>query len=50
MDQRPGRICRRALAAELFAAAKGADFIRTHEPAPLRDALKIWAGLEGNRP
>ena len=39
-----------SLAAELFAAARGADFIRTHEPAPLRDALKIWAGLEGNRP
>jgi len=39
-----------SLAAELFAAAQGADFIRTHEPAPLRDALKIWARLEGNRP
>jgi dihydropteroate synthase type 2 len=39
-----------SLAAELFAAAKGADFIRTHEPAPLKDALKIWARLEGNRP
>jgi dihydropteroate synthase type 2 len=39
-----------SLAAELFAAAQGADFIRTHEPASLRDALKIWARLEGNRP
>jgi dihydropteroate synthase type 2 len=39
-----------SLAAELFAAARGADFIRTHEPAPLRDALKVWARLEGNRP
>jgi len=29
------------LAAELIAAMKGADFIRTHEPAPLRDALAV---------
>lgn len=33
------------LAAELFAAAQGADFIRTHEPRPLRDALKVAAAL-----
>ncbi len=39
-----------SLAAELFAAGRGADFIRTHEPAQLRDALKIWTRLEGNRP
>lgn len=30
------------LAAELFAADNGADFIRTHEPAPLKDGLSIW--------
>lgn len=35
-----------SLAAELFAASRGADFLRTHEPAPLRDALKIWARLD----
>lgn len=33
------------LAAELFAAAQGADFIRTHEPRPLRDALSVVAAL-----
>jgi dihydropteroate synthase type 2 len=35
------------LAAELFAAGHGADFIRTHEPAPLRDALTVAAALQG---
>ena len=35
------------LVAELFAAAQGADFIRTHEPAPLRDALTVAASLRG---
>ncbi len=36
-----------SLAAELFAAKRGADFIRTHEPGPLRDALAVTAALEG---
>ncbi len=35
------------LAAELCAAAHGADFIRPHEPAPLRDALTVAAALNG---
>ena len=35
------------LAAELYAAAKGVDFIRTHEPRALRDALGVMAALEG---
>jgi dihydropteroate synthase type 2 len=30
------------LAAELFAAQNGADIIRTHEPAPLKDGLSVW--------
>jgi len=30
-----------SLAAELFAEANGADFIRTHAPGALRDALKV---------
>ena len=30
-----------SLAAELFAAANGADFIRTHTPGALRDGLKV---------
>ena len=33
------------LAAELYAALHGADIIRTHEPAPLRDALTIWSQI-----
>ena len=33
------------LAAELYAAAAGADFIRTHDPAALRDGLKIVSAL-----
>jgi dihydropteroate synthase len=33
------------LAAELFAAAAGADYIRTHDPGALRDALTIAAAL-----
>lgn len=34
------------LAAELFAAAHGADYIRTHDPAALRDALAVTAALD----
>jgi dihydropteroate synthase type 2 len=33
------------LAAELYAAAAGAYFIRTHDPAALRDGLKIVSAL-----
>ncbi|EJW21457.1 dihydropteroate synthase [alpha proteobacterium IMCC14465] len=33
------------LAAELWAAAKGADYIRTHDPSQIRDALKIQAHI-----
>ena len=35
------------LAAELFAASQGADFIRTHDPAALRQALAVQAALAG---
>ncbi|MEU4090289.1 dihydropteroate synthase [Streptomyces aureus] len=34
------------LAAELYAARSGADFIRTHDVAALRDALTVFAALE----
>ena len=34
------------LAAELYAAAKGVDFIRTHDPRALRDALLLTAALD----
>ena len=30
-----------SLAAELFAEANGADYIRTHAPGALRDGLKV---------
>jgi dihydropteroate synthase type 2 len=33
------------LAAELYAAAVGADFIRTHDPAALGDGLKVISAL-----
>ena len=34
-----------SLAAELFAVLQGADYIRTHEAGPLKDALTIWREL-----
>jgi len=34
------------LAAELFAAAQGVDYIRTHDAGALRDGLKIWSALQ----
>jgi dihydropteroate synthase type 2 len=39
-----------SLAAEIFAALQGADMIRTHDPAALRDGMAVWAALGGNRP
>ena len=39
-----------ALAAEVLAAQGGADMIRTHEPAPLLDALKVLAAHEAGKP
>ena len=33
------------LSAEIFAADQGADYIRTHDPAALKDAVKIWESL-----
>jgi dihydropteroate synthase type 2 len=35
------------LATELFAVCQGVDIIRTHEPAPLKDALTLAAALAG---
>ena len=37
------------LAAELFAAARGADYLRTHDVAALRHALSVWAALESRQ-
>lgn len=33
------------LAAELFAASKGADILRTHDPKATRQALGVWTAL-----
>jgi dihydropteroate synthase type 2 len=38
-----------SLAAELFAEAAGADFIRTHAPAPLRDGIKVLKEIGKDR-
>jgi dihydropteroate synthase type 2 len=38
-----------SLAAELFAEANGADYIRTHAPAALRDGLKVLKTIGQNR-
>jgi dihydropteroate synthase len=34
------------LATELWAVLRGASYIRTHEPRPLRDALCLWHAIE----
>jgi dihydropteroate synthase len=41
----PGERGPATLAAELYAAAHGADYIRTHDPAALHDALAVTAAL-----
>jgi dihydropteroate synthase type 2 len=46
----PGERGPATLAAELYAAAHGADYIRTHDPAALRDGLKVMAALESAAP
>jgi len=38
------------LAAELWAAGHGVDWIRTHDPAALRDGLTVWAALDRQDP
>jgi dihydropteroate synthase type 2 len=40
-----GELGAATLAAELYAAHRGADFIRTHDPGALADALKVMAAL-----
>jgi len=39
-----------SLAAELFAAAQGADFIRTHDPKALRDGWAVWQAATSRNP
>lgn len=44
-QRQPDGLGAATLAAELYAAAQGADFIRTHDPGALRDALAVTAAL-----
>jgi dihydropteroate synthase type 2 len=44
--RKPGETGAATLAAEIMAVLNGADFIRTHEPAMLRDALKVLVSLK----
>ena len=46
----PGDRDEAGLAAELFAVAHGADYVRTHAPAPLRDGLRVLEEMGGNSP
>ena len=41
----PAELGPASLAAELFAATQGADFIRTHDPTALRDGLRVMTAL-----
>jgi dihydropteroate synthase type 2 len=47
--QQPDELGAATLAAELYAAAHGADLIRTHDPAALGDALAVTEALIGYR-
>ncbi len=37
------------LAAEFYAVRQGADFIRTHDPRALNDAMAVFRALDGNK-
>jgi dihydropteroate synthase type 2 len=45
VDRQVAEIGPATLAAELYAVRQGADYIRTHEPKALRDALKVLETL-----
>jgi dihydropteroate synthase type 2 len=44
------RIGPATVAAELYAAREGADYIRTHDVAAIRDALTVFGELEARQP
>lgn len=47
-DRQPGEAGAATLAAELWAAERGADYIRTHDVRALADAIKVrWALVKG---
>jgi len=37
------------LAAELYAVGQGVDYIRTHDPRAVKDALAVFRALDGNK-
>jgi dihydropteroate synthase type 2 len=39
-----------SLAAEIYAVCQGADYIRTHDPSALADAMAVWKALDGPVP
>jgi len=43
----PGASGAATLAAELYAAVAGVDYIRTHDVAALSDGLRVWAAVTG---
>lgn len=43
----PGEVGPATAACELFAALQGADYIRTHDPGALGDALAVWQAATG---
>lgn len=45
-----GQIGPATVAAELYAAREGADYIRTHDVAAIRDALTVFGALDARRP
>ena len=49
VDRPPGESGAASLAAELFADANGANYIRTHAPGPLRDGLKVLKAIGNGR-
>jgi dihydropteroate synthase type 2 len=46
LGKKPAEAGPASLAAELFAVSQGADFIRTHDPGALQDALAVTGRLE----
>jgi dihydropteroate synthase type 2 len=44
----PGEAGPATLAAEIFAVCQGADYIRTHDPKGLGEALAVWKALAGD--
>lgn len=48
--RKPAEAGAATLAAELFAAERGVDYIRTHDPSALRDGLAVTRALNAHEP